>query len=329
MVMKPGDLIDNRYELVSVLSKRGYRQKWIAQSTLTGERVILETLHDTVMSDEKALGSIRNEIALSQKLSGENFMHCLETFYFDNRLFLSWKYIDAQPLSSNPSLSRLTERDICRFIGLVVRALDFAHRRGIIHGALSTDNILITPTMTPIITGFPMPDQPIETDPGISHGISAYKAAAPELFDGSPFSEASDWYSVGVIARYMFHELRQAHQAQGLSPTALASLTARNQETLTARTTIESLSHRDEEVRTLSAAVICSPEFLDMLSTPAHGNPVVTVDKRNARKIKSRYRQSKKKVIADTSYLPVAGKVLIIVGSAMFILWLLSEIFLG
>lgn len=293
----------------------------------TSRRVIVETLHDTLLSDENAVNAVRNEIELSRKLQSDTFMSFIDSVNDNNRIFLIWKHVDASLLTNNPSLELLTDRDLCKFIARIVKALDSAHRKGIIHGALSTDSILVTPTLSPIIIGFPLPGASVETDPGTQGGVSAYAAAAPEIFRGEPIDETCDWYSIGVIARHLLRDAHEHQRMTALSNTHFASLYKRNEETQAAVTIIENLSSHDKDQRRSSAELICDASFVDSLATPIHGTPAIDIEKKVARRIKRQYKHRGNNREKMLSTLIFMGRVTAVLAGAGIILALLYLLF--
>lgn len=97
--MEKGDVIGEKYRADFVLSKRGHRQRWIGQRISDNERVIIETLHDTMTGDHSAVEGIRYEIELSTKLTNPCFMSCIDTLTDHSKIYLVWKYVDAETVT--------------------------------------------------------------------------------------------------------------------------------------------------------------------------------------------------------------------------------------
>ena len=329
--MKPGDLIDSKYRIESVLSLHGFRQRFIGLDIKTNSRVIIDTLHDSMLESPTAIATLRYEIELSNKLNGPYFMGVIDSFTENNRLFVIWKYIDAQPLSHNESLNNLNPRDISRFTARLIRALATAHEKGTIHGAISTDAILITPQLEPVITGFSLPGVEPITDPGVEGGISAYRAAAPELFHGEPIDESCDFYSVGVIAQYLFslidessennpNSYEQSGPFRPIKPIDSAEIDR-------AKSLIRGLTSTSREYRIQSALQLADPSFLDSLSTPAGGNEVIKISKKELRSIKRGLKPPKPPRSDQTEILiAVSIKAAIIAAAALSVLFLVAKL---
>lgn len=323
-MIKRGDIFAGKYRVDEPLSKRGTRQKWLATSTADNLRVVTETLHEATINDENELADLRYEIALSQQLNHPSFVKCIDSFVEHDSLMVVWEYVDAVELTNNLALDSLSDQELAQLLRRMIQALDFAHQKNIYHGALSSDSILVTPNLTPVFVGFRQPGSVVETDPGLGSGISQYRAAAPEIMEGNKPSAASDLYSVGVIAKYLFDNARIfRNQYQGSTKN---SQVAANRKVLEA---IDLLTDYDPTRRMFGAQTILEDDFLSDFSTPPAGVPVVELTKRQAKKIKrsfdpnhqryARDRERTRKVIAVIVFAALPISV------ALTILYLLSQ----
>ena len=115
--------------------------------------------------------------------------------------FLEMEYV------SGGSLTRLVQDEgplsPVRATNLVARVADglaFAHRRGIVHRDLKTDNVMMTLGGVPKISDFGLAKRIHIPDPDEESYLAGTPPyMAPELFTGSPASPASDVYALGVV----------------------------------------------------------------------------------------------------------------------------------
>lgn len=326
--MRPGDVFKSRYRIDRPLGLPGSRQKFLGQDLHSNERVVVETLHETMVNDPDSLLSLKYEIDLSEKLNGPNFATFIDSFTQDGRLYLVWKYIDAQALSNNRSLQELTPRDVCQFAALTVRALMDAHKSGVIHGALSTDTILITPQLEPVIIGFSVPGNDPATDPGILNGVSAYACAAPELFQGESIDESCDFYAVGMIAKFLFSLVDKSDAEKLIKRDKTQVIEGLNTfEIDSARELILGLISSQRAFRLQSAERIADVSFLDSMATPPAGNEVVNISKKEIRQIKRELKPPKTPRSDQTNILiAVSLKVLAIVTVAVSIIVVVAKL---
>ena len=105
------------------------------------------------------------------------------------------------------------EREIARWYEDLREGLNFIHGKGVIHRDLKLQNVLIGPDGHAVITDFGISKitskdlgekvDPVQTIVRLRDGKNPLMGSlgymAPELEMGQPASEASDWYSLGVL----------------------------------------------------------------------------------------------------------------------------------
>lgn len=326
--MDLGDVLKSQYRIERSLGLHGARQRYIGQDLLSNERIVIETLHEAMVSDPNALMSLRYEIDLSEKLNGPNFASFLDSFTKDGHLYLVWKYIDGQVLSNNNSLKELTPRDVCKFVALTIQALKHAHKNGVIHGALSTDNILITSQLEPVIIGFSVPGSDPITDPGTLNGVSAYACAAPELFQGESIDESCDYYAIGIIAKFLFSLVDKTQTADSPVHKKTPAIAGLNTfEIDSARELIAGLIADQRDLRIQSAARIADDSFLDSMSTPPGGNEIINLSRKEIRQLKKGLKPTKPPRSDQTNILiAVSLRVLAIVTVAISVIIVVAKL---
>jgi serine/threonine-protein kinase len=117
--------------------------------------------------------------------------------------YLVMELVDGQPLSEIlERYGRLEPYVVLDIVAQAGRALDAAHRAGIVHRDIKPGNLLIMADGTTKITDFGIakantPDVNL-TEIGIVMGTALY--VSPEQATGQPLSGSSDVYSLGVVA---------------------------------------------------------------------------------------------------------------------------------
>ena len=276
--------IAGRFTIERKISYRGIREQYLGFDNSNNLPVIIETLDDSLQNDLESKTAIASEMALAKKLNGPYFANFIGSFNQDKKDFYIFDYVDGESLSDCSSLDSLSLRDVCSFISKTVKAISLAHSKGIIHGALSSDSILITPANSPVIVGFSSNWVEPITDPGMTNGVSQYACAAPELFEGASIDESCDLYAIGKIAEYMFkkNDLRRLKVEENQSI-----------EIKRAKEIIVSLLSLDREHRYSAAQMLVDPDFLGSLSTPPQGNQSLVLSKSELRRIKKNLKKGK------------------------------------
>ncbi|HWM84264.1 MAG TPA: protein kinase [Kofleriaceae bacterium] len=203
-VLRPGDLLAGRYQVVRALGRGGMGAVYEAMDDVLQESVALKLLHPELSIDPDFRQRLRQEVRLARRVSHPNVCRVHDLGQHGDHLFVTME------LLRGPSLRRVL-RDIAgeerepmslgRAIDLVVQlaaALGAAHRVGIIHRDVKPDNIIVEA------------DRSVLTDFGVASPIEVVASRtvagtpdyiAPEILRGEPARPASDLYSCALVAR--------------------------------------------------------------------------------------------------------------------------------
>ena len=92
---------------------------------------------------------------------------------------------------------------IVRFFGQLCRAMEFAHRAGVVHRCLKPSNILVNDDLEPLIGDFDLVDLPsLARDDAHAGGYAAY-AAPEELAGRSSNAPTADIFSLGRVLYFL------------------------------------------------------------------------------------------------------------------------------
>ncbi|HYS00258.1 MAG TPA: protein kinase [Gemmatimonadales bacterium] len=115
----------------------------------------------------------------------------------ENFLWCTTKHVEGRSLASMLQVSGPLERSAClRIFEQVASALDYAHRRGVPHGALTPDSIIVEANEWVLVGDFAMrglvdaaPDGARATEPPTGADQRALAAIAYHCFTGTPLGE--------------------------------------------------------------------------------------------------------------------------------------------
>ena len=186
----------SRYHLLRPLSQGGAGRVWLAEDRHNhGRPVALKRLHRGV--DEAVL---QREFDVLRKLSHPHVARVLD-FHpkrGTEQPFLVEGFVDGPDLKV--ACEGLGQQERARLLAQVLRGLEYVHARGVVHGDIKPDNILVTGEkgdQRACLIDFGLASHPGEGADGIA-GTAAYMA--PEVIREQPRSFAADLYAFGVTA---------------------------------------------------------------------------------------------------------------------------------
>lgn len=282
--MNIGDLLNERYSILSNISLKGFRQRWLALDQISNENVVLETLHDDLINNSEAVNNIRYELEVSQKLNNRLFLKCSDTFLYDKKLFLVWQYYDFESLSKftlSAGYKNISDHKKIELISKIINGLDEANNLGVVHGSLSGENIIVNPSFDPRVINFSQNQVLLSTDPGSNSELSFEHLCAPEVRENQRPDLASDLYSLGMLARILLSNDKSTRLSIS-RPDLDSSLSA----------SLDALLSSDKEVRLYAKSRIIDESFLDTMRTPPHGTDVIKVSKIKSRRMQKRLRKN-------------------------------------
>ncbi|TBR25091.1 hypothetical protein EPO15_02800, partial [bacterium] len=192
VALRPGAKLGAKYELIRALGRDGTVEVWKAHDTLLDRDVLLKRLY--VGRDSGELDLRRQEAKQAATLHHPNIAELFEIAELPEGLFAVYEYASGKSLAAilteKGSLSLRQSRDV---LVPVCRALEHAHRRGVVHGGLSPDRIVLTRQGYVKVMDFVLART-------MTAGASGY--SAPEIKRGAP-TPASDVYSAGIILHQM------------------------------------------------------------------------------------------------------------------------------
>src|SRR5438309_3985089 len=134
---------NGRYELRRHVARGGMAEVYLAHDRLLDRPVALKVLFPELSVDRAFVERFRREAKAAANLSHPNIVSIYDWGQGENTYFIVMEYVDGRTLSSllqDGPLDPVRAADI----GIsVAGALDFAHRRGVIHRDVKPGNVLI------------------------------------------------------------------------------------------------------------------------------------------------------------------------------------------
>lgn len=198
-------LINNRYQLDSLLGAGGMGKVYRATDRLTKTQVALkrvelpsQTTQSTSEQDELRV-AISREFRTLATLHHPHIVSVLD-YGFDGRYpFFTMTYLpEAQPLDKVFFDKPLPQK--INFLVQLLQALAYVHRRGIIHRDLKPANVLVVREQQVQVLDFGLAWEATHSRSQTQQAAGTLLYMAPELFNDALASVASDLYAFGVLA---------------------------------------------------------------------------------------------------------------------------------
>lgn len=207
LAFSPGQVVDERYEIVSLIGAGGNSQIFVAKDLLlNGERIALKLLAPNFASDSRFFARIRNEVIFARRLSHPNIVR---TFDFGDAgngyFFITMELVEGSDLyrmADSVLDRRMPLLEVAQLLFQVTIALDYAHRLGIVHRDIKPENIIVDKDGTVKLTDFGIArllnvDSKV-TGTGELIGTPLYMS--PEILRGDKAEPRSDIYALGILA---------------------------------------------------------------------------------------------------------------------------------
>ena len=219
----------NTYALERELGGGGMSRVFVARDERLDRRVVIKLLPPSVTATISA-ERFKREIMLAAGLQHPNIVPVLSAGEFGALPYFIMPFIDGESLRARMMRGPLSVRETVTILKDVVRALAFAHGRGVIHRDIKPDNVLLAAGAA-VVTDFGVAKalsasrqqmgvktpSPTMTGVGTSLGTPAYMA--PEQAAADPSTDhRADLYALGIVAYEM---LTGAPPFHGRSPQAL------------------------------------------------------------------------------------------------------------
>ncbi len=215
-----GMKLDGRYEIIELVGVGGMADVYKARDIMEKRVVAVKILKSEFSENDEFVRRFRNESKAIAVLSHPNIVKIFDVGYENDMQYIVMEHIDGITLKEYIEQQGLLKwRDCVHFTIQILRALQLAHDRGIVHRDIKPQNVMLMSdgsikVMDFGIAMFSRQDHTLsEKTMGSVHYVS------PEQASGSRINEKSDLYSVGVM---MYEMLTGRKPFDGDTPVAVA-----------------------------------------------------------------------------------------------------------
>ena len=193
-----------RYRVERLLGRGGMGSVYLAHDRQLNRPVALKIPRFEPAESARHLARLRREAQSVAALHHPNICAVYDVGEIDGIHYLAMAYIKGRSLTEYLKTSKQSERGAALTVFKIAKALEEAHRQGILHRDLKPANIIIDTRGEPIVMDFGLAyrfeddNQARLTQDGVIIGTPAYMS--PEQIDRrAAVGPASDIYSLGVL----------------------------------------------------------------------------------------------------------------------------------
>lgn len=192
------------YRVLSRLGSGGMGEVFLAHDEQLDRKVAIKRIRqETARPHQRE--RFRREARLAARLNHPNIVHVYDLLSGEDVDHLILEYVEGTTLRA---MVRQGPLSVSRVVDLgmqIAKGLQEAHRHGIVHRDLKTENVLITDADQAKIADFGiakrMTDDGLDEDSLTRTGavLGTYRAMSPEQARGEPVDHRSDLFSFGVL----------------------------------------------------------------------------------------------------------------------------------
>jgi tRNA A-37 threonylcarbamoyl transferase component Bud32 len=145
-VVRVDDVLEGRYRLQRIIGEGGMGTVFLAEHVLIKRRVAIKVLRPDLARDADVVERFMNEARAAGTLGHPNIVESTDMGFARNELpYIVFEYLEGALLADEVyRLGGLAPRRALKIAHQVASALEAAHRAGIVHRDLKTDNVFLT-----------------------------------------------------------------------------------------------------------------------------------------------------------------------------------------
>ncbi|HUJ43717.1 MAG TPA: protein kinase [Opitutaceae bacterium] len=201
--LEPGQVLDDRFEIIELISRSGMASIFKAQDRKAGRTVALKVPFMQYESDVNTFNRFQREEEIAQQLDHPYILKIFPVDQPKSRPYLVMEFLEGRPLYHLMEACRpLPEPDAAKIASRICEALEHMHQRGIIHRDLKPQNIMVCNDGSIRILDFGIAKAARMrrlTFVGFSPTMGTPDYMAPEQVNGRRGDQRTDIYSLGAI----------------------------------------------------------------------------------------------------------------------------------
>ena len=196
-----GKRLDGRYEIMEIIGVGGMAVVYKAFDNMDQRIVAVKILKDEFLANDEFKRRFKNESKAISVLSHKNIVMVFDVSYGNKLQYIVMEHVDGIPLKEYVNQQGTVDpREAIYFVTQILRALQHAHDKGIVHRDIKPQNIMLQSDGTIKVTDFGIARfSRSETRTMTDGAIGSVHYISPEQAKGSVTDAKTDLYSVGVM----------------------------------------------------------------------------------------------------------------------------------
>ena len=192
---------DGRYEIQEVIGVGGMAVVYKAYDNIDDRIVAVKILKEEYLASEEFRRRFKNESKAIAVLSHPNIVKVYDVSYGDKLQYIVMEYVEGITLKEYIEQQGVIPwRETVHFTTQILRALQHAHDKGIVHRDIKPQNIMLLENGTIKVTDFGIARfSRSETRTMTDTAIGSVHYISPEQARGDITDDKADIYSVGVV----------------------------------------------------------------------------------------------------------------------------------
>lgn len=216
-----GRRLDGRYEIQEIIGVGGMANVYKAVDMSDGKVVAVKILREEYMASEQFTRMFQNESKAIAVLSHPNIVKVYDVIFTERVQSIVMEYIDGITLKEYIDQQKVLRwKEAVYFTTQMLRALNHAHSKGIVHRDIKPHNIMLLSDGTVKMMDFGIASfARSEARTSSDKAIGSVHYISPEQAQGGGIDGKSDIYSVGIV---LFEMLTGQLPFEAESPVSVA-----------------------------------------------------------------------------------------------------------